>query len=186
MKPILAVLPLALFAACAPKAVVSSPASGPAAMPAAIPIQASATLMDAGGNRIGTVGFNDTPAGLLVNGTVSGLGAGTHGIHLHTVGQCEGPAFTSAGGHFNPTSAKHGFRNPAGHHMGDMPNIVTPAAGPLSFQFVVTGVTLNGPGGLLDADGAAVVVHATADDYMTDPSGNSGARLACGVIKMAQ
>src|SRR3954464_3351449 len=151
MNKILVVLPAALLAAaCGPKTVVSSgPASpapsAPAAAPA-IPAQATATVMDAAGNRIGTVSFNDTPAGLLVNGTVSGLGLGPHGIHLHAVGVCDAP-FTSAGGHFNPTSAKHGFRNPAGHHMGDMPNIVTPAAGALTFQFIVTGVTLTGTGG---------------------------------------
>jgi len=150
-----------------------------------MPAQATATMVDAAGNRIGTIGFNDTPAGLLVSGTVNGLGIGPHGIHLHAVGLCDAP-FTTAGGHFNPTTAKHGYRNPAGHHMGDMPNIVTPAAGGLTFQFLVDGVKLSGTGGLLDADGAAVVIHATADDYMTDPSGNSGGRLACGVIKMVQ
>jgi Cu-Zn family superoxide dismutase len=175
-------------AGCSRTTSVGSPAPGPVAAPAAppsapIPIQATASLIDAASKNIGTVNFTDTPAGLLVIGTVSGLGIGTHGIHLHTVGMCEPSGFSSAGGHFNPTGAKHGFRNPAGHHAGDIPNIVTQAAGKHGFQFIVTGVRLTGDGGLLDADGASIVIHSVADDYMTDPSGNSGARLACGVIK---
>ena len=187
MRRIIATFPAVLLIGCAPKTSVSSPVPvappiAPApSTPVSISVQARATLNDLTGNRVGTVDFTDTPGGLLVTGTVSGLGLGAHGVHLHAVGKCE-PPFTTAGGHFNPTSAKHGFRNPDGHHMGDMPNIVTPAAGQLGFQFVVAGVRLNGNGGLLDADGAAIVIHATADDYMTDPSGNSGSRLACGVI----
>ena len=172
---------------CGRGAAVSSPAptpavGAPAAEPVAIPVEATAGLVDATNKLVGSVNFTDTPAGVLVIGTVRGLGIGAHGIHLHTVGACDPPGFTSAGGHFNPEGAKHGFRNPAGHHAGDMPNIVTQAAGVHGFQFVVAGVKLNGRGGLLDSDGAAIVIHSGADDYMTDPSGNSGARLACGVI----
>jgi superoxide dismutase, Cu-Zn family len=128
------------------------------------------------------VTFSETYAGLLVRGSVSDLGIGAHGIHLHSVGKCDGPNFTTAGGHFNPEQRAHGFNNQHGHHLGDMPNIVTPPAGKLDFEFVVPDVTLKGINPLLDADGASIVVHASGDDFMTDPSGNSGARIACGVI----
>ena len=142
---------------------------------------ATATLHDATGRRVGSVAFSETYAGLLVRGSVGDLGLGAHGIHLHAVGKCE-PPFASAGGHFNPEQRVHGFNNQHGHHLGDMPNIVTPAAGRLEFEFVVPDVSLKGVNGILDADGAAIVVHSSADDYATDPAGNSGARIACGVI----
>ena len=140
-------------------------------------------MHDLVGRRVGTVYFSDTYAGLLVRGTVSDLGLGATDSPPR-VGKCE-PPFTTAGGHFNPEQRAHGFKNPHGHHLGDLPNIVTPAAGKLDFEFVVPGVVLAGPFGMLDADGAAIVVHATADDYLTDPAGNSGARIACGVITPA-
>ena len=149
---------------------------------------AKATLHDAAGRTVGSVAFSETYGGLLVRGEVSDLGLGAHGIHLHAVGKCEpkppnnAAAFATAGGHFNPEQRVHGFNNQHGHHLGDMPNIVTPAAGKLDFEFVVPGVSLKGVNGILDADGAAIVVHASADDYATDPAGNSGARIACGVI----
>jgi Cu-Zn family superoxide dismutase len=142
---------------------------------------ASATIRDTAGKTVGTATFVDTYAGLLVSGDVSDLGIGAHGIHIHTVGKCE-PPFTSAGGHFNPTGKQHGFRASKGNHLGDMPNIVTPPAGPYHFEVVLPGVTLKGQNALLDADGAAIVVHAARDDYVTDPAGNSGGRIACGVI----
>lgn len=166
----------------APSGAQSSPPAAATAAPAPpITVQATANVVDATGAKLGTLSFSDTPAGLLVSGTLTGLAAGPHGIHLHTVGLCQAP-FTTAGGHFNPSGAKHGYRSPMGHHAGDMPNIVATAADPLSFQFMVDGVKLTGAGGLLDADGAAVVIHASADDYMTDPAGASGARVGCGVI----
>ncbi len=142
---------------------------------------ATAILHDVAGRRVGTVAFSETYAGLLVKGSVADLGVGVHAIHLHAVGKCEAP-FTSAGGHFNPEQRAHGFKNQHGHHLGDMPNIVTPAAGKLEFEFVIPDITLHGINPLLDADGASVVVHASGDDYITDPAGNSGARIACGVI----
>jgi superoxide dismutase, Cu-Zn family len=187
MNKLTLVLLLGIAPACGPATKVSSPAPAPppgpaAATPVMIPVQATATLIDAASKKVGSVNFTDTPSGLLVVGSVSGLGIGPHGIHLHAVGLCEPAGFGSAGSHFNPEGVKHGFRNPAGHHAGDMPNIVTQAAGMHGFQFIVPGVRLTGSDGLLDADGASIVVHSAADDYMTDPSGNSGARLACGVI----
>jgi Cu-Zn family superoxide dismutase len=170
----------------APSGAQASPPPAATAAPAPpITVQATANVVDATGAKLGTLSFSDTPAGLLVSGTLTGLAAGPHGIHLHTVGLCEAP-FTTAGGHFNPSGAKHGYRNPMGHHAGDMPNIVAPAAGAFSFEFMVDGVKLTGAGGLLDADGTAVVIHAGADDHMTDPAGASGARVACGVITAAK
>lgn len=176
------------LAACGAATVVSSPApipGPPTASPNGIGVQATAAIIDVGGATIGHISFADTPAGLLIVGSVSGLGIGVHGVHLHAVGRCE-PPFASAGPHFNPGGAKHGFRNPAGHHAGDLPNVVTPPAGTYGFQFVAPGVKLTGKDGLVDADGAAIVFHSGADDYATDPSGGSGARLACGVITLAK
>lgn len=182
---------LSVAAACSSTASSGSAAGRPA--PAQAPgigvrgliaptgAKATATLHDATGRRVGSVAFSETYAGLLVRGSVSDLGLGAHGIHLHAVGKCE-PPFASAGGHFNPEQRMHGFNNQHGYHLGDMPNIVTPAAGKLDFEFLVPDVSLKGVNGILDADGAAIVVHASADDYATDPAGNSGARVACGVI----
>jgi len=164
----------------------SPPSAAPPPRAAVAPSATTATAVihDATGRRVGAVAFSETYAGLLIRGSVSDLGLGAHGIHLHAVGKCEAP-FASAGGHFNPEKRAHGFNSQHGPHLGDMPNIFTPAAGKLEFEFVVPGVSLKGPFGLLDADGAAIVVHATADDYLTDPAGNSGARIACGVITAA-
>jgi Cu-Zn family superoxide dismutase len=176
------------LAACGRSVIVSSPTPPPGqapALPAAIQVQATAAVIDLAGATIGNVSFADTPAGLLVIGSVSGLGIGAHGVHLHSVGRCEAP-FASAGPHFNPGVAKHGFRNPAGHHAGDLPNVVTPPAGAYAFQFIVAGVKLTGKDGLMDADGASIVFHSGADDYVTDPSGGSGGRLACGVITLTK
>lgn len=143
---------------------------------------AAATLHDNTGREVGTATFTDTYAGVLVAATVRDLGLGAHAVHIHAVGRCE-PPFTSAGGHFNPTGRQHGFENPNGPHLGDLPNITTPPSGSLHFEFLLPGVTLTGANALLDADGASIVVHAERDDYTTDPAGNSGGRIACGVIR---
>ena len=177
------------LAACSRQSVVSTPqppAVGAAPLPTAIAVRATATLNDVANTKIGTATFTDTPAGLLVAGTVTGLGIGAHGAHLHAVGVCQAPAFATAGPHFNPLGLKHGFKNPAGHHAGDMPNIVSPPAGAHSFQFLVEGVKLTGRGGLLDDDGASIVIHSAEDDYLADPAGNSGGRFACGVIMLSK
>lgn len=157
----------------------SPPAPAPViAKPAA---RATAVIRDLAGNRVGTATFTDSHAGVLISATVSGVGLGAHAVHIHSVGKCE-PPFASAGPHFNPENRKHGYLNPAGPHLGDLPNIDTPAAGQLRFEFLLPGVTLTGHNALLDADGASIVIHGSRDDYETDPSGNSGARIACGVI----
>lgn len=144
-------------------------------------VNASATLRDQSGRQVGSVTLTDTYAGVLLVGSINGIGIGAHGIHLHETGRCE-PPFTSAGGHFNPDKHKHGFKNPDGHHGGDLTNIDAPASGPLKFELLAPGVTLTGSNRLLDGDGAAIVVHGAGDDYSTDPAGNSGSRIVCGVI----
>lgn len=142
---------------------------------------ATATLVDPQGTTIGTVSLAETATGVLLTGSVRGIGVGTHGIHLHETGACT-PSFAAAGGHFNPTARQHGFRNPAGHHVGDMPNLHVTSTGTHTFDITAPGARLRGDAGLLEGDGTAIVIHANADDYLTDPSGNSGDRIACGVI----
>lgn len=143
---------------------------------------ATAVVRDAAGNELGTVTLTDSPQGIALSGTLRGLPPSEHGIHIHTVGACEAP-FESAGPHWNPTTRQHGTENPMGPHFGDLPNLVVGADSTATVQGVTPGGTLRGENALLDADGASVVVHAGKDDYKTDPSGNSGARIACGVIQ---
>ena len=104
---------------------------------------------------------------------------GDHGVHVHTTGSCEAPTFESAGGHWNPESQTHGLEDPAGQHAGDMPNLTVAEDGTGTMDYQLVGGTFEG---LLDADGSAFVVHADPDDQMTDPSGNSGDRIACGTF----
>jgi Cu-Zn family superoxide dismutase len=145
---------------------------------------ATAVMRDGAGNAVGTLRLEQTRAGVRIAGDLSGLPAGTHGIHLHQVGRCEGPGFTTAGGHFNPAARHHGLDNPAGPHAGDLPNIVVPESGRASVQLVDDRVTLDSAsaGGVFDSDGTALVIHAAADDQQSDPAGNSGARIVCGVV----
>ena len=144
----------------------------------------SATLLDSAGKQIGVVTLTQTGSGVAVAGDLQGLAAGQHGIHFHTVGRCDAAgAFATAGGHFNPGSRKHGLESSDGPHAGDLPNLSADASGKSTYRATTSRVTLGaGSSSLLDADGSAVVVHATADDQRTDPAGNSGARVACGVI----
>ena len=104
------------------------------------------------------------------------LPAGVHGTHLHTTGRCDPPGFTTAGGHLNPAARQHGTRNPRGPHLGDLPNLTVSANGHGAINFLVSGE-------IADADGTALVIHAKPDDYRTDPSGNSGDRIACAVLR---
>ncbi|HEX7694995.1 MAG TPA: superoxide dismutase family protein [Sphingomonas sp.] len=140
---------------------------------------ASATLHDAQGRPVGSATATEVQGGLRVTVEVAGLPAGEHGAHIHTVGRCDPPGFESAGGHWNPLGAHHGTLNPAGPHMGDLPNLIVATDGRATLGINVPGATMAG---LLDADGSSIVVHAGPDDMMTDPSGNSGARIACGVF----
>lgn len=144
-------------------------------------------LVGASGQTLGSVRAWQTAGGVSFRVDASGLPHGVHGIHVHTVGRCDPPDFESAGPHWNPAGRKHGFSNPAGPHAGDLPNIEVAANGAVVQILTLPGASLFAPpgaaGALLDADGAALVIHANADDFVTDPSGNSGARIACAVIR---
>ena len=140
---------------------------------------ATATLRTTDGKDVGKVTIREQAGGLGVKLEVHDLAPGPHGAHLHTVGKCDAPDFASAGGHWNPTNMKHGSMNPQGPHEGDMPNLTVGADGKGSLTATLAGGNFDA---LMDADGAAMVVHASQDDLKTDPSGNSGARLACGVL----
>lgn len=141
--------------------------------------RAMATLRDAQGQEIGTLMVEQAGGGVRITGGLSGLPEGEHGLHVHAVGRCE-PPFESAGPHWNPGNRQHGAQNPQGPHAGDLANLVVTGDG---IGNVDTSVSGRLRGDVLDADGAAIVVHADPDDYRTDPSGNSGARIACGVIQ---
>jgi Cu-Zn family superoxide dismutase len=149
---------------------------------------AGATIADGSGRTVARATLRQTAGGVAVHVEAAGLAPGSYGVHLHAVGRCEPPAFASAGPHWNPTGRQHGRDNPAGAHMGDLPNLVVGGDGRGASDYEVAGAALAGGGAdtLLDADGAAVVVHAQPDDYRTDPSGNSGARIGCGVLSPAQ
>jgi Cu-Zn family superoxide dismutase len=144
----------------------------------------SVELKDAQGKPVGGVILWDQEenvVGIEVN--LHDLPPGEHGFHFHQNPKCDAPDFKSAGPHFNPEGKKHGFENPEGHHAGDMKNITVDAQGKAHLRFTVSGVTLgDGPHSLFSNGGTAIVVHAKADDYKTDPSGNSGDRIACGVV----
>lgn len=143
---------------------------------------AYAELVDARGADRGRVDIFKDGSGLRFELVARGFGAGTYGMHVHTTGQCDAPKFTTAGPHWNPTGAQHGRENPMGAHHGDLPNLVVEpdTIGRATLQLV--GTRLTGDGAMLDADGAAFVIHAGPDDMKTDPSGNSGDRIVCGVI----
>lgn len=140
---------------------------------------ATATLAMADGTPAGSATATPTAEGLAITVSVTGVPAGAHGVHVHMTGKCEGPKFESAGGHWNPSSSQHGLENPKGAHAGDMPNLTAAADGTGNLSFTLKSGTMAQ---LLDADGSAFVVHAAADDQKTDPSGNSGDRIACGVF----
>ena len=144
---------------------------------------AHAQLLDARGADRGRVDIYRDTSGLRVELVARGFAPGTYGMHIHAVGQCTPPDFASAGPHWNPTGAQHGRDNPMGAHHGDLPNLVIEpdAIGRATLHLV--GTRFEGDGGLLDADGAAFVIHAGPDDMRTDPAGNSGARIVCGVIR---
>lgn len=179
MRPVLFVTAAFVATLIAPLigcAEVREPAGGPP-MP----------LVNSSGQTIGEVHAWQTAGGVTFRIDATGLPHGIHGIHVHSVGRCDPPDFASAGPHWNPAGRKHGFNNPAGPHAGDLYNVEVAANGALGATLTLPGASLTAPAGtpgaLLDADGASLVLHAQADDYVTDPSGNSGARIACAVIR---
>lgn len=145
--------------------------------------KASAVLKDPEGKDVGTASLITTPSGTLITLELTAAPPGTHGFHIHTVGKCEPPKFESAGGHFNPDKTKHGFLSAEGPHAGDMPNVHVPEGGALTVEVLNPLVSLSAESALLDEDGSALVLHAEADDYESDPAGHAGNRIACGVIE---
>lgn len=150
-------------------------------------IRAEARMLDTLGRDVGVVRFTETRgmAGVTVSITIDrGTTPGQHGIHFHSVGNCNpAGAFAAAGGHFNPMGRKHGLFSPDGPHAGDFETLTVDEFGHATFTASDARVTLSpGPNSLLDADGSAVVLHALPDDQRTDPAGNSGTRIACGVV----
>ena len=148
---------------------------------------ASAMLKDPNGRDVGFARFTEDPGGLVhVNVQVNGLSPGRHGIHIHETGNCTGPAFAAAGEHYNPIGKHHGLNNTGGPHAGDLPNLVVGGDGTGRMIAATDRVTLSpGPTTLLGKNGTSLVIHADPDDQMSDPSGNSGKRIACGVIRAA-
>ena len=143
------------------------------------------TILSATGKTLGTAELTETDAGVRVRLLLKGLEPGERAIHFHEVGKCEQPDFTSSGSHVNPTDKQHGFDNPKGYHSGDLPNLKVTENGEVDVEITTPLLTLERgkSNSLLDEDGSALVIHEKADDYVTDPSGNSGSRIACGVIK---
>jgi Cu-Zn family superoxide dismutase len=142
-----------------------------------------AELRNQSGDSVGSAVLREEGSQVRIVVHASGLPPGRHGVHLHAVGRCEPPGFQSAGGHFNPLGKKHGLESAMGPHAGDLPELEADASGRVQYVAVTDRVTLGtGPTSLLDADGSALVIHAAADDQRTDPSGNSGDRIVCGVL----
>ena len=163
MRPILMLLPLTL-AGCAMNDELG-PARG-------LPTIA---LVNGAGASTGAVQVEPRSGGANLRIAVQGLPPGEHGLHLHAFGRCDPPGFQSAGDHWNPEGRRHGHLNPQGPHLGDLPNLTVSANGHGAINFRIAGL-------IGDADGTALVVHASPDDYQTDPSGNSGDRIACAVV----
>ncbi|MDP5274394.1 superoxide dismutase family protein [Chengkuizengella axinellae] len=137
------------------------------------------------GEQIGKALLAEENGAVSLTVNVHGLSPGEHGFHFHEVGVCEKPEFESAGGHFNPADKKHGFNHPEGYHAGDMKNVWADSNGEVNSTLIVDHVNLEEEGNhsLLDEDGTSIVIHQLSDDYISDPSGNSGSRIACGTIK---
>jgi superoxide dismutase, Cu-Zn family len=170
-----AMVSCAVLSSCRPQVQVGS-----GAMPTA-----RATVRNAAGRTLGVLLLEPSATAVHVTGTLTGLPAGMHGIHLHAVGKCDPPDFATAGAHFNPAGKHHGLENPEGPHAGDLPNITVNPNGEAVVDLTTPRVSLMAtpPNGIFDNDGTAVVIHASPDDQRTDPSGNSGARIACGVVE---
>lgn len=165
-------LALALATAgCASLGEVPTARLGQARLQAANGLPAGTAVLAAAGDRV------------TITVAAIGLAAGEHGLHLHMVGKCEAPAFASAGGHLNPAAHQHGSANPQGSHLGDLSNLVVDGNGAGTITAEIKATRAEAEAALFDADGTAIVIHAAADDYRTDPSGNSGARIACGVLE---
>lgn len=156
-----------------------APSGGGAPRPRAVFI-----VVDSTGNRLGQITGSEAAGSAVLEILVRGLTPGKHGMHLHASPACDPPTFQSAGAHFNPTAHQHGTRNPQGPHAGDLPNLSVTPDGVGRAQVMLTGWTLAPGPQSISQPGTALVIHADADDERTDPSGNSGARVACAVIQL--
>lgn len=179
MSPARHLVPIAALALAAPLA-VSAQTKPPA--PLSQPL-ASAPLFTQGGRDAGyaVIVVKRDKATLRIAATA--IDPGEHGLHFHTTGSCKGAKFSGAGGHLNPGGHQHGSKNPAGSHLGDLPNVTADASGIVFADLPIAGSAKALAAAMFDKDGTAIVLHAAADDYLTDPSGNSGDRIACGVFK---
>ena len=147
---------------------------------------ATATFMNAEGAEVGSVTLTQGEGSVSITGELTGMTPGEHGFHFHQTGDCDAATkFESAGAHFNPTEHKHGLENPEGPHVGDLPNVTAAEDGTVAVELTSEMISLSegDPAYVFDEDGTALVIHAAADDQMTDPSGNSGDRVACAVIE---
>ena len=155
--------------------------------PPAAPITASADVKNPQGQTVGTATLSQVTGAVRVVLEVRGLPPGQKGVHIHAVGKCDPPDFNSAGAHFNPDGKQHGLQNPQGPHAGDLPNITIGSDGSGRLESTNDRIMLaEGATSLFDADGSTIVIHAAADDFKTDPTGNSGARIACGIISKSR
>jgi superoxide dismutase, Cu-Zn family len=174
MRHILPVMGLALLAGCSTMQSASK---------VAVSEVITADLARADGSWAGVVTISKRSDGTYLSLAGEATAPGTYGMHIHAIGKCQGPGFDSAGPHWNPGMKQHGMENPMGKHSGDLPNVVAGADRKLTLEYRLDDVLLEGAGGIIDADGGALVIHEKADDYRTDPSGNSGKRIICGVFK---
>ena len=165
MRVFVSFFPLALLSACATPDELGPVGNGP-----------TVALVNGAGASVGAVQVEPRASGSYLRIAVQGLPPGEHGLHAHAVGRCDGPDFQSAGSHWNPAGKQHGHLNPQGAHAGDLPNLTVSANGRGALNFLIAGQ------GLADADGTALVIHARPDDYRTDPTGNSGDRIACALV----
>jgi Cu-Zn family superoxide dismutase len=167
-----------VLSACGTKATAGLPAAADSNM-------INVNLINDKGAKIGTARLTQASEGVHIHVEAAKLAPGIHGIHVHEYGVCDTPDFKSAGAHLNPENKPHGFKNTQGYHAGDLPNIEVDANGKINTDIVTKTVTLEKgkPNSLLKPEGVSLIIHEKADDYMTDPSGNSGNRVACGVIK---
>ena len=171
-------LALVALGGCATNAATEQPA-------AAAPATAAADLRDASARSWARASAGQVGDSVRIAIDASGMAPGAYAAHVHTTGQCTPPDFTSAGSHWNPTDQKHGKDNPQGMHKGDLPNLLIGADGRGTLEYMIPAASLAaGAAPLLDADGAAVVIHAKPDEYRSDPAGNAGARVACGVLQL--
>lgn len=173
----------ALLGACSREAEAPADDSLAANVAGVSPSDSEITIAGADGASLGTLEVSQGAAGVTITLAARGMAAGVHGVHLHEKGRCEGPKFESAGAHWNPAGKQHGRDNPQGAHLGDLANLDVPASGSASASFSIPGAAMRGGSApIADADGTAILVHAKADDYKTDPSGASGDRIACAVV----